>query len=469
MIFSSIFILLFIKFYNIQGQYYLNPNEHPLITQPIISLKTIYHQAEGFLVTHDTIIFNFFRQDTGISKNHTGNSGRIMMRKSYDNGDTWTTPEIIYNSNYDDRNIHGGITEDGRIIVTFRKYDASNYQHIEYGLIYSDDLGQTWEGPVIIQTEAVASGTHQIFGNNTMGYYNIIYTHKYCELRHSWDGVQWDSIVYVWDFRLTNQFKISEASFTYLGNGIIIGLFRNDSGVLGESFIQVESYDYGLTWSGLTLTNIAEGFFCPSPWIFYDYSHNHIWIIAIDRRGNFFPTYNHYSSSVWLYKHYPHEILGNAHGYVPFLTFPRPNPSFYRTYGYPVSTKTPDGNYLVIFSESEYRTNGEWAYLYQFKIIYNTDPGVKISENNFDNLRISVFPNPSSDKINIVGSLVNNYNDYELSIYNNIGQLIFKENSKPRYDGSFHIYLDINMWSEGIYRCVVKQNNELQTASFIKK
>ncbi len=126
------------------------------------------------------------------------------MRKSYDNGDTWTNLEDVYNSPFDDRNIHGDITEDGRIIITFRKFDAFTYTDIGYFMLYSDDFGVTWNGPFEINTQAASSGTHQIFGNNIMGYYNVIYTHNYCEMRHSWDGVNWDSIVFVWDFRIFN-------------------------------------------------------------------------------------------------------------------------------------------------------------------------------------------------------------------------------------------------------------------------
>ncbi|MCX7862653.1 MAG: T9SS type A sorting domain-containing protein [Bacteroidales bacterium] len=461
-------IVLFIFF--VLGCYaqYLNPNEFPLVTEPEISLKTIDHNSEGFLVTWDTVIYHFFRQDPGYTGNHTGNSGRIMMRKSFDNGDTWTTPEVIFDGPYDDRNVHGGITENGRIIVNFRQYNASTQQHIEYDLIYSDDFGQTWNGPITIPTIAVASGTHQIFGNNLMGYYNIIYTHKYCELRHSWDGIQWDSIVYVWDYRLNNQYKISEASFVYLGNGVMVGLFRNDSGVLGESYLQVESYDYGKNWTEPKLTNIADGFFCPSPWIFYDYAYNHVWIIAIDRRGIFPPTYIHNWSSIWLYKAYPDEILGNPHEYSPFLVFLRPKPSFFRIYGYPVTTKTPNGNYLVIFTESEYRNKGEWAYLYQFKIIYHTGPSVKVEENNAFSSRINIFPNPAQEFVNIIGNSNANAPKAELSIYNAIGQLIHHDDMFLRVDGSYRFVVNVSQFSQGLYRCVVKTGEEIKTLNFIR-
>jgi len=457
-------IILFILISSFSWAQYLNPNDYPLVTEPIISYKTVDHNSESFLVTLDSTVYHFFRQDPGQNGNHIGNGGRIMMRTSTDNGDTWTTPVVIYDSPYDDRNVHGGITENGRIIVTFRKYDAFAGVHIEYCFMYSDDKAQTWQGPFTIATEGTSSGTNQIFGNNHIGYYNTIYSAKYCELRHSWDGSNWDSIVYVWDYRLSNQYKISEVSLTYLGNGVIIGLFRNDSGVYGESYFQVESYDYGLTWTEPSLTNIADGFFCPSPWIFYEPYFNHVWIIATDRRGNFPPLFSHNQDAIWLYKMYPDEIIGNPHEYIPFLVFERPNPSFYRFYGYPASTKTPDGNYLVLFTESQYRSKAEWAYLYQFKILYKFNPISNIAENNQKLINLKVFPNPASQQIFIP---LNRTNEYQLFIYNELGQLAL-QTTIPKEFGSNYVNINIESLSSGIYKCIVQSPNETNVATFVK-
>lgn len=459
------FILIFISITFISWAQYLNPNSYPLVTEPIISYKTIDHNSESFLVTLDSTIYHFFRQDPGITGNHTGNGGRIMLRTSTNNGDTWTNPVVIFDSPYDDRNVHGGVTENGRIIVNFRKYDAFTTTHIEYCFMYSDDKAQTWQGPFTLATEGVSSGTHQIFGNNSIGYYNIIYSSKYCEMRHSLDGSNWDSIVYVWDYRLSNQFKISEASFVYLGNGVIIGLFRNDSGILGESFFQVESYDYGLNWTEPTLTNIAEGFFCPSPWIFYEPVFNHVWVIATDRRGNFPPFYNHIHDAIWLYKMYPDEITGNPNDYLPFLVFQRPNPSFYRLYGYPASTKTPDGNYLVLFTESQYRgVKAEWAFLYQFKILYHFNPISSIDNNKQSSINLRIYPNPATHQIFIP---LNRSNEYLISIYNQLGQLVIQTTSTKEF-GSNYFNINIESLQSGMYKCIIQSSNETQVATFIK-
>ena len=453
-------VIIFTFFSSFSWAQYLNPNDYPLVTEPVLSYKTIDHNSEGFLVTLDSTIYHFFRQDPGQSGNHVGNGGRIMMRTSTDNGDTWTNPVVIYDSPYDDRNVHGGVTENGRIIVTFRKYDAFNLTHIEYCFMYSDDKAHTWQGPFTINTEGVSSSTNQIFGNNNIGYYNTISSSKYCELRHSWDGSNWDSIVYVWDFRLSNQYKISEASFTYLGNGVIIGLFRNDSIAFGQTYLQVESYDYGKSWTELQLTNIADGFYCVSPFIFYDPDYNHVWVIASDRRGY----YSHDQESIWLYKMYPDEIVGSPQSYIPFLVIQRPKPSFYRFYGYPSSTKTPDGNYLVIFSESEYRSKPEWAYLYQFKILYKIYFNDISAINNEKMHNFKVYPNPASKQIFIP---LNRSDEHQLNIYNELGQLVF-QTIVPKEFGSNYFNINIESLPAGIYKCIAQSFNETKVATFVK-
>jgi len=458
-------ILLFLLLSTFIWAQYLNPNGYPLITEPTISYKTNDHNSEGFLITLDSTVYHFFRQEPGQNGNHVGNGGRIMMRTSIDNGNNWSIPIVLYDSPYDDRNVHGGITEDGRIIVTFRKYDAFAGVHIDYCFMYSDDKAQTWSAPFSIATDGISSGTNQIFGNNNIGYYNIIFSTNYCEMRHSWDGSNWDSIVYVWDYRLSNHYNISEASFTYLGNGVIIGLFRNDSGIMGENFFQVESYNYGHSWTEPRLTNIADGFFCPSPWIFYDSVFNYIWVIATDRRGNFSNYYEHNQDAIWLYKMYPHEIINNFNEYSPFLVFERPNPSFYRFYGYPSSTKTPDGNYLVLFTESQRRNyQGEWAYLYQFKILYYLNPINRITENNKKNIELHLFPNPASQQIFIP---LNRTFENQIFIYNDLGQLVIQNVAPKEFNGN---YFNINLESlkPGIYNCIVQTPNETQVATFVK-
>ncbi|MBS3772474.1 MAG: hypothetical protein KGY69_19640, partial [Bacteroidales bacterium] len=82
------------------------------------------HTSEGFLAPlEDGRILLIFRVDPGIEGDHTGDDGYIAKIPYNPKKDRWGEVETVYNSHqYDDRNIHGGVTEDGRIVVFFRRY-----------------------------------------------------------------------------------------------------------------------------------------------------------------------------------------------------------------------------------------------------------------------------------------------------------------------------------------------------------
>ncbi len=58
---KNILTILFLSCTKFLYAQYLNPNGYPLITEPIISYKTVDHHSEGFLVTLDSVVFHFFR------------------------------------------------------------------------------------------------------------------------------------------------------------------------------------------------------------------------------------------------------------------------------------------------------------------------------------------------------------------------------------------------------------------------
>ncbi|MCX7954238.1 MAG: T9SS type A sorting domain-containing protein [Bacteroidales bacterium] len=455
------FIALFFSL-SLKSQY-LNPGGYPLITIPTESYKTLDHASEGILITIDTTIFHFFRLDPGIMGNHTGNGGRLVMRYSYDKGDTWSELKTIFNSPYDDRNVNGGLVQNNTILLNFRIYDAPPQIHKGYYYIYSTNKGETWSDTIKVNTLGRSSDTHKIIGNDEIGYYNAIYAYDYCEIWHSWNGVDWDSIVYIFDYRNDPLINFSEICFEYLGNGVFLGLFRNESNIPGQrGYYQVESYDFGKSWTHPEITNICDGFYCVSPCLFYDKIHNDLWIIACDRRG--LNTFGHYDDAIWLYKMSPDEVLQNPKGYYPFLVFQRPKPSFLRFYGYPSYTKLDNGDYLVIFTECEYRNSskGEWAYLYQFKILYSTG-FVNVKSESLSSNEVFIFPNPAYDVINIS---LNNTHAYQIKIYNQLGDLLLSRNIENHLNVA-----EINLKSlpSGFYYCEIITNKGSIIKKFIKK
>jgi hypothetical protein len=362
------------------------------------SLGNVDHNSDGFVVTMPNgNLVHLFRLDPGPMGYHFGNTGRIAMRKSYDNGLTWDTTRIVFNDNYDNRNIHGGLIHDSVIYLTARRFDAFANLHIDYSQMLSYDEGQTWTTPEVINSQGQCSGTHMLIEIPGRGYYNIIYTSNYVELRQSDNGIEWDSIVHVWDYRISRDFVISEACFAWIGEGKLIGLLRNDSIQVGQAMLQVMSDDYGLTWTTPQMTNLADSFFVPSPCIFYDQAHDDLWVIATDRRAVVDSSLSHLNEELWVYKSDPDSVFINPSAHELYYKSQRPYANIMRFYGYPVASKLNNGNYIVLFVESTYRDFfvGERAFFYKFYIDYDPQGNASVNLEN----QIQCWPNPFSEDL----------------------------------------------------------------------
>ncbi|MCX6258995.1 MAG: exo-alpha-sialidase [Bacteroidia bacterium] len=396
------------------------PYVKPDISDIQPSLVDSDHTAEGFMVTlSDGSIVHFFRLDPGFWGDHTGNTGRIVKRISYDNGNTWQPNEPVYDDTlWDDRNVHGGLIGKDSVVLFFRKYNATFAWQIGLFYIYSFDGGQTWSELQTINTIPNGTfGTNKIVKIPGVGFLASISGAYYVELRLSLDGIDWHNMLYVWDYTLGHEYYFGESCFTYLGNGKLIGLIRNSTQTLGSTYYQVTSSDYGQTWTEPASTNIAQPYFCPAPIIFYDTLHQDIWSIATDRRNLVGYVYNAYDSQVWVYRNKTDDVFANPTNYTLEMTMLRPEPSYYRFYGYPTYTRTSNGNYLVVFTDCYKKPNNlEDADFFQFHINYDT----LISESSvyeWNNGSTSETIAPDTSGIYIATASDNMGNSYTDSIF----------------------------------------------------
>ena len=76
-------------------------------------------------------------------------------------------------------------------------------------------------------------------------------------------------------------------------------------------------------------------------------------------------------------------------------------------------------------------------------------------------LKLKLYPNPSTDQINVSGIK----SDNKVIIYNILGQMVYNTTSKQ--DGTLSI--DINNYNSGIYVFVVEKDNKRTSIKFIKK
>lgn len=347
------------------------------VTEIKESLVEEHHDSEGILLSLDNgVILNFFRRSEGTEGNHADNKGGVYKRTSYDKGVSWSRPVVVYNDSLDDRNLRGGITDNGEIILFFRRYDAENKKSVDLNYIISKDGGNSWSQrkKIIFNLEV---GEEVWIDNfikvNTNRYLLPIHGVSYCELRYlSYENgnISISDKIWDWDYTSNNKYMIDEPSFSYLGNGKLIGIFRDESKLKGSNYFQVSSLDYGKTWTKPERTNICEPFFAPAPLIFYDTMLKRIVVIGTDRRRPANGGYSPEDSELWIYTNEIEEVFNNPSGYNLIKKMSRPEPSSFRFYGYPTFTRINSKSLLVVFTDSSYNGVTEDGNLYQFKIEY---------------------------------------------------------------------------------------------------
>ncbi len=364
-IFILISTFLFFLFSCVKSQDY--KDNHINISEIKGSLISNDHTAEGILVTHsDGSVEHFFRLDPGLNGNHTGDGGKIVRRKSFDNGLTWTRPVLLYDSKYDDRNIRGGMTESSNILIFFRQYRAITRRSIRKNFLQSNDGGVTWPDRINLDSMNLCNSCFisDYFIKIKDNFYMLSQTIKgYIELHYFSvinNKIVWSDNKYVFDYR--GKMNIDEPRFANIGNGKIIGLFRDDD---GTNYYQSVSTDYGNSWSVPQKTNLCNNLFSPNPEIIYDEKHNLVIAIGTDRGEPYS------ANSVWIYANRPDELFDNPTGYTLIKKIVRPMPSDFRFYGYPTSTRLNNGDYLIVFTECYLKKNNkENADFYQFTISF---------------------------------------------------------------------------------------------------
>ena len=337
------------------------------------------HNSEGLLVTlKDGKILLIFRLDPGKKGDHVGTDGYIAKIKYDPAMDKWGEVETVYNSNrYDDRNIHGGITKDGRIVVFFRHYDGKETEGRYF--IYSDDNSETWTEPQISKAWSDPQvnnipgiwSTGQMFYNPDINKYVMFGCRRY--ITYSRDGSSWEEYNMITD---NEDYKLSEIAGAWCGKNLMIVLIRDDVREHGHPLVQLESHDNGLSWSQPVQTNIPpEKHWGAAPQIIYDKNRDLLIALNSDRYSR-----SNEQNSLFIYTARPDDITGNPTGWKLQHELLRPwaeagftgdRPLNQNLYGYPTITPINKNEYLVVFTERAMMDGSEQADLYYFRMIIN--------------------------------------------------------------------------------------------------
>ncbi|TQM66621.1 BNR repeat protein [Actinomadura hallensis] len=85
---------------------------------------------------------------------HTGQDGRLLILDSDDGGRTWSSPRVVHDSPYDDRDPMITQLGSGRLLLSWFETDWTTSPRTRRGVFvkHSDDGGTTWSDPVRVQT-----------------------------------------------------------------------------------------------------------------------------------------------------------------------------------------------------------------------------------------------------------------------------------------------------------------------------
>ncbi len=368
------------------------PEEPGRIFYPTDYQTVLYnddHNSEGFLVPLENgNILLLFRIDPGLEGNHVGTNGYIAQITYDPDKDEWGDPVTVYNSHrFDDRNIHGGITREGRIVIFFRHLGQNGQGRFTEGryFLYSDDDGQTWSGPHESESWSDPDlpdprfgvwGTGQMFYNGDIDRYCMLgYGRHITFITCCRDGSSWDEIYLVSE---DPEVALTEISGAWAGNNRVIALIRDDARRAGHPLLQVESHDNGITWTDPVPTNIpVEPHWGAAPQLIYDQARDLLIALTSDRYSR-----DDSENSLFIYSARPDEVLGKPGNWTFEYELSRPwasktydgdRPLNQNLYGYPTIAPLNDKEYLVVFTERARVEGTEQADLYYFRLIFD-DP-----------------------------------------------------------------------------------------------
>lgn len=297
--------------------------------------------------------------------NEVNADGCIYKMTSNDNGKTFTTPTLIYNSvDYDDRNHVAGLCPNGNIVIAFRRFDPLTGIGHDYGFITSTDEGVTWSAYTPVGVTTIEQDNYTPFGKliireNKVGFVT------YVRVSGPSTGVQ---KAYLWestDNGLT--FPTSTLLYSFVGgnslgepflidfpNGKSLIFLRNNTTTSNvPSVYQLESND-GYTFSATRhVTNINAGALNGNNSTGFPFLDGDNLIVMFCRRYRTAELTDNNKAAIQIYIQPWAEVVNDATAYDLKHEIIRPRPNLTSFAGYPEGIEIEPGHWKFVIGDRE--------------------------------------------------------------------------------------------------------------------
>ncbi len=130
----------------------------------------------------------------------------------------------------------------------------------------------------------------------------------------------------------------------------------------------------------------------------------------------------------------------------------------------PTMTNLRSKNYLTVFRGDEF--HGVNHFLTDLTVGFKVIATDGISTNAED-VYLSVYPNPATDKVLIQFSQQSTVNS-QLQVMNSLGQVVLQSNLGTN-TGAHNVFIETSSWPQGVYLVKVLQGNQTKTQRFVKQ
>lgn len=303
---------------------------------------------------------------------HKTLNDRILMRFSYNSGQSWGDTSLVYFNGNNLSDIQCGVMDNGRIGIWLSSTsDTVNFTPYTLIFIYSDNRGSSWSSPYTYSPVYSDASTYRkpIWKEPVSGaYYTSFWDNSSDELvKTTNNGLTWTSVGLAYDFHSTGSLfdSLVQEPF-YIDKGDTVIILARGAPIGG--YHQFVNYHFSSSPTSFTYLGNAifgqehatVGFVCPT--IILDTPTSNIIMIATGRTLTYLdgtPSSNQ-NDGLWVFISPFDSVFSNTSGWKLKKYLQRPAPNYTNTYGYPSICKLDTGWYCT-YVEREFLATANYS------------------------------------------------------------------------------------------------------------